>query len=339
MDARTNKETQAQATGKQRATIRQSVGRFLLNRHFALLWTASTVSSSGSEITGRGLPVVAFFLLHASNEQMALLAALATLPGLLMGVGVDRLPRRPILLLADLGRAALLALMPLLALLGLLHLVWLSAVTVLLGLLTAGFEIACLSFVPALLAPDDLAAGKSRLGTSSSLAEIAGPPMAGLLVSLLTAPVAIVLDMLSFLFSALWISLMRVPEPLRAASPERAPVWREMREGLRVLWSNPILRATAGSIWTHHFFAGAYAALRMKAVSREYPRLQCSCRTWGNWCARGLVLFWLLCAPFRFWENAGWLGPVLWHALLLHTARCRTVPPGLRADGPGPTQR
>ncbi len=64
-----------------------------------------------------------------------------------------------------------------------------------------------------------------------------------------------------FLFSALCISLMRVPEPLRAPSTECAHVWREMREGVRVLWSNSILRATAGYICTHHFFGGAYAAL------------------------------------------------------------------------------
>lgn len=267
MDALTNKDMQdrAEARREQRVTISHRARRFLLNRHFALLWTGQTVSAFGSYITGIGLPLVAFFLLHATYAQIGLLTALGALPGLLLGlfigVWVDRLPRRPIMLLADLGRAALLALIPLLAFLGLLHLVWLYVVTVLVGLLTVGFEVASLSFMPALLPPDELAEGNSRLGTSSSLAEIAGPPMAGLLISLLTAPVAILLDALSFLVSALCIGLMRVPERPRAVSAERIHVWREIGEGLSVLWRNPMLRAMAAYICTHNFFGGAYAAL------------------------------------------------------------------------------
>lgn len=267
MNALTKKDAQprAEIKLKQTAGVLPVIKLFLLTRHFALLWTGATVSTFGSYITGIGLPIVAWQMLHATPAQMGLLAALGALPGLLMGlfigIWVDRLPRRPIMLLADLGRAALLTLIPLLALLGLLHLVWLYVVTVLVGLLTVSFEIARLSFVPTLLPPDELAAGNSRLGTSESLAEIAGPPMAVLLISLLTAPLAIVLDMLSFLFSALCIGLMRVPEPLRTTSTEGVHVWREMREGLSVLWRHPLLRATAAYICTHNFFGGAYAAL------------------------------------------------------------------------------
>lgn len=254
-----------EARGKRSAAIRRLARRFLLHRHFALLWLGSTISTFGSYITSIGLPVVALLFLHATSAQVGLLEAVGALPGLLaglfIGVWVDRLPRRPIMLLANLGQAALLVIIPLLAVAGLLHLAWLYLVVLLTGLLAVCFEVASLSFLPALLTPDELTTGNSRLGTSESLAEVAGPPMAGLLISLLTAPVAILLDVLSFLFSAGCISLIRVSERAHVLPGERAHIWREMREGLSVLWGNPILRALAGYICTHTFFGGAYAAL------------------------------------------------------------------------------
>jgi MFS family permease len=267
MDARTNKAIQARAGMKHKWLVGAlSVGkRLLLTRHFARLWTGQTVSAFGSYMTAIGVLILARLLLHASNAQMGLLTALGALPGLLLGllvgVWVDRLPRRPLMLLADLGRAVLLALIPLLALLGWLHLADLYVVVVLVGLLTVGFEVASLSLLPTLLPPDKLAEGNSRLGMSSSLAEITGPPVAGLLIQLLTAPVAILFDVLSFLFSALCIVLMRVPEPRPAASHERLHIWREISEGLSVIWHNRLLRATAAYICTRNFFGGAYAAL------------------------------------------------------------------------------
>jgi predicted MFS family arabinose efflux permease len=242
------------------------VQRFFLHRHFALLWTGSTISSFGSYITSIGLPIAALLLLHASPVQMGLLAALGALPGLLaglfIGVWVDRLPRRPILLVADLGRALLLAGIPLVAISGHLNLAWFYVITLLTGLLTVCFEVASLSFLPTLLTPGDLATGNSRLGISASLAEITGPPLAGLLIQLLTAPLAILLDALSFLLSALCLSQIRLPEHVRTSPSAAHPhLWSEMHEGLSELLHNPVLRPMAAYICTHMFFGGAYAAL------------------------------------------------------------------------------
>lgn len=249
--------------------------RFLLHRHFALLWTGSTVSRFGSYITGIGLPIAALLLLHATPAQMGLLAALGALPGLFaglfIGVWVDRLPRRPLMFAADIARALLLALIPLSATLGRLTLAELYIVAVLTGLLTVSFEIASLSFVPTLLQPDELVTGNSRLGTSDSLAEIAGPPVAGLLISLLTAPLAILLDALSFLFSAFCVSQIRVHER-RPAPAERSHLWREMSEGLSVLWRNPILRALAAYTCTFNLFGGVFAALYLLYTIQLFGR-------------------------------------------------------------------
>ena len=248
-----------------RSTLRQGLRHFFLDRHFALLWSAQTISSFGSHITGIGLPIAALLLLRATSAQMGLLTALAALPGLvaglLIGIWVDRLPRRLVLIAMDLGRALLLALIPLLAAFGWLHLAWLYLITALAGLCTAAFEVASLAFLPTLLPPAKLPTGNSRLSTSESLAEIAGPPLAGLLIQLLTAPLAILLDALSFLCSALCIGLMRAPERARPAHVEHTHLWREMREGLEVFWNNPILRALGAYACTRTFFGGAFAAL------------------------------------------------------------------------------
>lgn len=265
MDSLTDKQTRREAGDVRRPASARGLQRFLLSRYFALLWTGQTVSSFGSHITSLGLPIAALLLLHATPAQMGLLTALGALPGLLLGlfigVWIDRLPRRPVLIAADLGRALLLALLPLLAVFGWLHLVWLYVITVLVGLFSVAFEVASLAFLPTLLTPAELSIGNSRLGTSDSLAEIAGPPLAGLLIQWLTAPLAILLDALSFLCSAFCVGQIRVSEPGHPADAENTQLWHEMREGLREFLRSPVLRALGGYIGTHMFFGGAFAAL------------------------------------------------------------------------------
>lgn len=278
--------------------------RFFIQRHFALLWTGQTISNFGSYITGIGLPVMALLLLHATPAQMGFLAALGALPGLLLGpfigVWVDRLPRRPILIVTDLGRALLLIAIPIVAASGLLNLAWLYVLVVLTGLLTVCFEIASLAFLPTLLPLADLPAGNSRLGTSAALAEIAGPPLAGLLIQLLSVPVAILLDALSFLVSAFCMGQMRVHERTQAVTSQRPQLWREMREGLGVLLLNPILRAMAVYVGIRNFFGGAFAALYLFYIVQLFGAnplaygvlvalggIGALCGSAGaNWCAR-----------------------------------------------------
>ncbi len=239
--------------------------RFFLHRHFALFWSGQTVSTFCSYITEMGLPIAAWFLLHATPAQMGLLTALAALPGLLLGlligVWVDRLPRRSLMIVTGLGRALLLACIPLAAVFGVLHLALFYVVTVLVGLFTACFEVASLSFLPALLQSEELITGNSRLSTSESLAEIAGPPLAGVLIRVLTVPVAILLDVFSFLFSALCISLIHVPETAREASDPHPHLWREMAAGLDALLGHRCLRALAAYSCMQNFFGGAFAVL------------------------------------------------------------------------------
>jgi predicted MFS family arabinose efflux permease len=241
---------------------------FFLHGQFALLWTGQTVSTFGSHISGLGLPVIAVLLLHATPAQLGLLAALAALPGaglgLLIGVWVDRLPRRLLMLVADLGRALLLTLLPVLAAAGLLHFAWLALIAALSGVLGVVFEVACLSFLPTLLQPDELLIGNSRLATSAALAEIAGPPLAALFIQLLSAPLAILLDACSFLCSAGCLCLLRLPERPALLAPcgsERVPFARQLARGPGYVFGHPLLRPLAAYTCTQNFCGGAFAAL------------------------------------------------------------------------------
>jgi MFS family permease len=247
--------------------------RFLLNRNFALLWTGQAISELGSHITDQGLPLVANLVLGATSAQMGLLVALGMLPvllfGLLAGVWVDRLQRRPILIIADLARALLLLSIPVAALLHWLRIEQLYIVAALVGILTVFFDIANQSFLSQLVVRERILEANSKLSASSSLAEVGGPTMAGVLVQVLTAPIAIVLDALSFLISALCSGLIRVREPRPSVVAVRQHVWQDIRAGLHVIVANPVLRAIMLCSSTRNLCGGAFAALYNLYIIRE----------------------------------------------------------------------
>jgi MFS family permease len=224
---------------------------------FVKLWSGQTISELGSRITREGLPLTAVLVLHATTVQMGLLTALggaSTLVfGLIAGVWVDRLRRRPILIAADLGRALLLASIPLAALAGVLQMGQLYTVAALAGVLTVFFDVAYQSYLPALVARDQILEGNSKLALSASIAEIAGPGLTGILVQAITAPIAILFDALSFLVSALSVGLIRKPEPPPAA---RAPehLVAETLAGLRFIFGHPVLRPL-GLRWATTFLS------------------------------------------------------------------------------------
>src|SRR5205807_7866820 len=191
------------------------------NPDFVKLWLGQTVSQFGSGITGIALPLTAVLVLAATPAQMGILGALDGIAvlviGLLAGVWVDRVRRRPLLIATDLGRAFLLSTIPLAALLGVLRIGQLYVVAAMVGMLTILFNVAHSAFLPSLIPPESLVEANSKLGMSDSLAEIGGPATAGPLVQLISAPFALFFDALSFLFSACCVGLIHTPEPLPAA--------------------------------------------------------------------------------------------------------------------------
>lgn len=246
--------------------IRERLSGLLGHRDFLKLWGGQSVSLFGSQVTRLALPFTAILSLHANAAQLGILGAVQLAPflliGLFAGVWVDRLRRRPILIAADIGRALLLSVIPLMALTHTLRIEYLYIVGFALGTLELFFDVAYMSFLPSLIKREQLVDGNSMLQMSDSVAQVSGPGLGGALVQLLTAPLAILVDAFSFLASAISIVAIRAredPVPVDA----RPNAWREMREGLRLVIRNPLLRAIGGCTATLNLSANALFTVYM----------------------------------------------------------------------------
>jgi MFS family permease len=234
-----------------------------LKRHpdFLKLWAGQTVSQFGSAVTTVALPLVAVLGLHADAWQMGILGALAMAPflliSLLAGVYVDRLPRRPLLIGADLGRLGLTGAVPVLWALGRLHMADLYSMQFLVGCLTVIFDLAYQSYLPSLIPSETLVDGNRYLEISQATSQTAGPGLGGLLVNWLSAGGALVADALSYGVSALSLSLIGHSEGSRdrRSSAGRRRIWGEIREGLGFVFQTRVLWLLAGCTATANFFA------------------------------------------------------------------------------------
>jgi MFS family permease len=227
-------------------------GSLWRHRDFLKLWSAQSVSMFGSMITRVALSFMVILVLKATPGQMAILQAAEILPafliGLVAGVWVDRLRRRPLMIGADLGRAILLGSIPVLAFAALLRIELVYLVAVGASALTVLFDVADQSYLPTVVAREQLLDANSRLAATASIAEVGGFGIAGWLVQLFTAPIAIAIDAASFLVSAVFVSSIRTPEPPPPAPSQPASVWREMIDGLKALAAERSLRALAVSV-------------------------------------------------------------------------------------------
>ena len=219
---------------------------------FRRLWLAQTISFLGGQITFLALPLTAATHLQATPAQMGLLTAMSAIPALLVGLFagelVDRRARRPILISSDLIRAALLAAIPLAWLAGALSMPLLYLVAFLGGACALFFDIAYQALMPALVERRRLVEGNSLLELSRSASEVVGPALAGGLLQLLKAPLALALDACSFLASAALIYRMRTREPRIERAERDGPIWQAALVGLREVWRSAPLRALAISL-------------------------------------------------------------------------------------------
>jgi MFS family permease len=213
---------------------------------FRRLWVGESVSALGSGITDFALPLVAVITLHVTPGQMGLFRGLGSLPGiaigLFAGVWIDRVSRRRLLLTLDLIAAALIVTVPLAAWLGTLTLVQLYALALAFGTLGPFWMPAWNAFVPSVVGPDLLIDANSKLAFSWASTGITGPAAGGVLVNLFSAPGALVADCASFLVSVGALATIRVEErPIRGE--DRPPMLAQIREGLRVTFTDPMQRA------------------------------------------------------------------------------------------------
>lgn len=243
------------------------------NRSFVRLWTGETISVFGSLVGRTALPFTAILVLDAGPLEIALLHAAELVPAFLtgpfVGVWVDRLRRRPIMIAADIGRFVLLVTIPLAHIFDALTMGQLYAVAFFVGILTISFDVAYLSYLPTIVNKDQLLEGNSKLAASTSVAEVGGFSLSGWLVQLVTGPVTILIDAISFLFSAAFVAAIKTPEPSPAPAEGRLGVREEFTEGVRFLVRDPVLRPLAAANVTLELAWALFGAVFLVFVTKD----------------------------------------------------------------------
>ena len=233
------------------------------DRGFVKLWAANGISQLGTQVTLLALPLTALYVLNASTLAVALLRSFAVLPFLLFslpaGVWIDRVRRRPLMIVADFGRAIAIVSIPVAYWFGHLSMTQLYVVVAIHGLLSVVFDVSYLSFLPTLVGRPQLGEANAKLLGTQSLAQLIGPTLAGSLVAAFGAPVAVFADAVSFGVSGGFVSAIRGREP--KPEPSHARARTELVEGLRYVFSQPYLRTL--TIWfsVGNLFSSAIFAL------------------------------------------------------------------------------
>jgi MFS family permease len=240
-----------------------------VNRPFRDFWTGQTISLFGDQIALLAIPLLAVLTLHASAAQMGLLAAVELAPSLVFaihfGAWADRRgSRKSLLVTADLGRAALLALVPLGALLGFLTMPLLYAVAFLTGTFGVLFMVSEQTVFTALVRPREYVEANSLLIGSRSLAAVVGKALGGLLVAVLTAPIAVAADAASFVASAIFVHRADIPPEPEVSGEDAA----ELAAGVRFIRQTPLLRSALLGTATFNVFNTAFWALLVLFASR-----------------------------------------------------------------------
>lgn len=220
------------------------------NGDFVKVWFGETVSLYGSQITNLALPLTAVLVFSASPGQVGLLRFLQLVPyvglALVFGAWVDRRRRRPVLITANLARVILIALIPILRWTHHLSMPGLVVLATAVGIFSVLFDVSWMSFIPTVVKdPKRYVEANQKIGVAGSSADVAGPGIAGALVSALTAPVALIVDAASYLASLATLVTVRTKEPAPEASRARRNIAAEMAEGLGFVFKHPILRPLA----------------------------------------------------------------------------------------------
>ena len=242
------------------------------NPDFVKLWGSLTVVHFGGQITFLALPLTAALMLNATPFEVGVLTALEALPyplfGLFAGVLVDRARKLPVIIACDVGRGLALLTIPLCAWFGVLTMALLYIVGFLIGLFTVIGWPAYQVLMTERVGRENLVEANAKIGVADSAAQLVGPGLAGALIEWLTAPIAILLDAVSFFLSA-W--MLRGIPPRESDLPKAMPrsVMREIREGLTVVWQNRTLRALVWAIGAWQVFRHAFIAIVVLFATRE----------------------------------------------------------------------
>jgi MFS family permease len=236
------------------------------HRNFLLLWSGQTVSEMGSAITQLALPLTAVVVLRASTFQVGLLTSAATLAFALIalpaGAIVDRHAKRRLMIWCDIARMLIIGSIPLTAALGALTLGQLYAVAITAGVCTVFFDVSYQSYLPVLIAKEDLVDGNGKLGATQAFAQVTGPGVGGALVGLVGAARAMAADAISYAVSVASLLAIRAREEPPHPG-QRQPLRKEIAEGLSFVLRHPILRKIVACTGTANLFGGMAVAVEI----------------------------------------------------------------------------
>jgi MFS family permease len=242
------------------------------HRDFELLWAGQTVSRVGTEISVLALPLIAIQILHATTFEVGSLTAVETLPFLLVGLPagawVDRMRRRRVLLVADIGRLVALGSIPIASAVGSITLVHLFIVAFVTGVFTVFFDVAYQSYLPELVDRRQLVDGNAKLAASESTAHVVGPGLGGALINWVGASTAVVADALSYALSFLCLIGIRTPAEVPERGDNPTSLVTDIREGLRFVWHEHRIRAVAFCTATANLFGAMGGAVLLLLMTR-----------------------------------------------------------------------
>jgi MFS family permease len=243
------------------------------NADYIKLWMAYSVSGLGSQFTMFALPLLATIILDATPAQMGLLTSLGFLPYLLFslfaGAWVDRFRRRPILIAASLFNALSLLTIPVLYYLETLSISALLIAQFLVGTGTVFMSIASNSYLPSIIKREQLVDGNSKIQLSNSVARLAGSGLGGVLVALLSAPFLILLDIMTYILSVFFLLSIKTTEEKRETKKEDRNIFKEISEGIKVVFKSRVIRTILFSSTWYNFFYSMFLPLFILFVSRD----------------------------------------------------------------------
>jgi MFS family permease len=254
--------------------MRRPSGSLWHHSDFLKLWTGQSISEFGTQVSNLAIPWLAAKELHASPLAFSLLGVLEFLPFILFalpaGVWVDRLRRRPILIVGDASRAVLLAWIPIAWWLGILTMWQLYVVAFAVGIFTVFFDVAYQSYLPSLVDRDQLIEGNSKLQTTAAAAGTAGPGLAGALIAAVTAPYAILVDAASFVVSTAFMIPIRRREtmPEHVEGTPKPKMLPELKAGLAYVVRHPYLKWIAVCTGSSNFFGSITMAIGLLYMAR-----------------------------------------------------------------------
>lgn len=270
---------------------------------FSKFWFGQTVSNLGSSFTRFALPLLVFKL-TGSALNLGVATAAQFIPyllfGLVIGAAVDRVDRKRIMIATDIARALVIAAIPSLAAVGALTVWWIYVLSFVSSTLTIFFDSGEFAAIPSLVKRDDLVKGNGRIQASYSAAMVVGPFLAGLLLSVMSISAILVFDAISFVVSAISLSLIKTSFNSKSAEREsRASLRADVVEGLRYVWGHPVLRNISIMMALVNFVGSTTAAQLVLFAKRQFEANDSQVALLYSAGAVGIVILSLLAGTLR----------------------------------------